>query len=79
MTKPWLLDLGFFDAMKQRTGLHVEVVRWHEIPSSKLPHILAVIGDAIPETVGVCNLLKDLRGIVVTAEAEGCSVGFMLD
>jgi hypothetical protein len=74
-----LRRLGFFSAIKERTGLDVDVGSWEAIPARDLALVAQVIADIIPQaTPGMRNLLEDFRDLMGSAEADGCPVGFML-
>ena len=74
-----LKGLGFFSAIKERTGSNVNVGQWNAIPAENLDHVVQIIGNIIPQaTAGVCNILKDLLKMVSSSKAANCSIGFIL-
>jgi hypothetical protein len=73
-----LREIGFFDQVRARTGLNVDVGSWEEIPAARLDDVVAVIDSLIPRTAGLRNLLDDLKKMAVSAKHDGCSIAFLL-
>jgi hypothetical protein len=74
-----LRKLGFFSAIEEKTGLKVDVGSWEEIRAGELQYLAQIIEnilDQAPEEIS--RLLVDLLDMSRSAEAEGCSMGFML-
>ena len=73
-----LQESGFFSAIRERTGINVNIGSWEMIPATDLTHVIEVIDDIHPRTTGLSHLLDDLREMAQSAKDTDCPIGFML-
>lgn len=73
-----LRRLGFFSAVEQRIGLNVDVGSWGEIPAAQLNLLIDILEEIRRKPTELGNLLDDLLDMAKKAQAEGCSIAFLL-
>jgi hypothetical protein len=72
-----LQESGFFSAIRERTGINVDIGSWEMIPATYLTHVIEIIDDIHPRTTGLSHLLDDLREMAQSAKDTDCPIGFM--
>ena len=71
--------LGLFSKMEEQTGLNIDLGSWEEVSGEAIDVLLEIVNDMSKfDETSLKTLMDDFRSMVLKAQIEKCSIGFML-